>query len=331
LRLRSEGFLMRLLVAILCLAAAVPAAVPAIAATGGDDATPLATVADEPILMGEARQVLDRAVRGKKVSPEMMPYARAEVLEDLIARRLVLAYAQRVQEMPTEEELASAKARARSQAAAQGRTLAAVLGAASPAEADVRRQLAWNALWEKYLAKYLTAEREEAYFQAHRRELDGTELAVSHVLLRPAPDRSPGAEDLVGRAAAIRAEIVAGKLTMAEAAGKYSAGPSGRDGGRLGWIGRRGPMDEAFSRAAFALQKGEISPPIRSPFGVHLIRCDDVRPGSKRLSDVRPEVEDALSRELLEKLAGLQRPHTPVRYTGAWPHFKPGTRELAEP
>jgi parvulin-like peptidyl-prolyl isomerase len=90
-------------------------------------------------------------------------------------------------------------------------------------------------------------------------------------------------------------------------------------------------MDEAFSRAAFALAKGDLSPPVRSPFGVHLIRCDDVKPGSKKLADVRAEVQDALSRELLEKLAAMEREHAAVRYTAAWPHFKPGTRELAEP
>jgi len=41
-------------------------------------------------------------------------------------------------------------------------------------------------------------------------------------------------------------------------------------------------MDEAFSRAAFALQTGQISPPVRSPFGVHLIRCEAIKPGTEQ-------------------------------------------------
>ncbi|MGD0898545.1 MAG: peptidylprolyl isomerase [Thermoguttaceae bacterium] len=317
--------MIRSLLAMLCFAAAAPA-------TAADDGTAVVTVGEESILLGEARQTLDQAVRGKKLSPDMLPYARAQVLEELVARRLVLAYAQRADELPSEEEMAAAKARALTQAAARGRTLPAVLGAASASEADVRRQLAWNVTWQKYLAKYLTAEREEAYFQAHRRELDGTEVSVSHILLRPRQDSQPMSWDqVVRRAEEIRTEIVSGTISMAEAAKKYSMGPSGRDGGRLGWIGRRGPMDEAFSRAAFALKKDELSPPVRSPFGVHLIRSDEIKPGSKTLPDVRREVEDALSRELLEKLAGIERRQTPVKYTGVWPHFKPGTQELAAP
>jgi hypothetical protein len=304
-----------------------------LAVTAAAADTPVATVGGEAVLLGEARQTLDDALRGKKLTAEMLPYARAQVLEDLVARRLVLAYARRLDQWPGAEDLAAAKARALSQAAAQGRTLPAVLRAASADEADVQRQLAWNVLWAQYLAKYLTVEREDAYFQAHRRELDGTELLVSHVLLQSRPDKTQrsGTEQLVRRAEEIRGEIVAGKLSLAEAAKKYSAGPSGRDGGRLGWIGRRGPMDETFTRAAFALAPGQISPPVRSPFGVHLIRCDEIKPGHKKLADVRREVEDALARELLEKLAAIERQHVPVRYTSAWPHFKPGTRELAEP
>ncbi len=127
----------------------------------------------------------------------------------------------------------------------------------------------------------------------------------------------------------IREEIVAGKLTFADAARKYSAGPSRKDGGRLGSIGRHGPMDESFSRAAFALDAGQMSQPVRTSFGVHLIRCDEVKPGGKQLADVRKELEDALSQELLEKLAKVQREYTPVEYTGVLPHFKPGTHELA--
>jgi hypothetical protein len=61
-----------------------------------------------------------------------------------------------------------------------------------------------------------------------------------------------------------------------------------------------------------------------------LIRCDEVLPGKKTAADLTRTIDDALAAELLDKLSRLEREKTPVKYTSAWPHFKPGTRELAK-
>jgi len=70
---------------------------------------------------------------------------------------------------------------------------------------------------------------------------------------------------------------------------------------------------------------------VATRFGVHLIRCDEIEPGNMTAAGVREQLEEALARELLDKLARLERRHTAVKYTGAMPHFKPDTRELAVP
>ena len=64
---------------------------------------------------------------------------------------------------------------------------------------------------------------------------------------------------------------------------------------------------------------------------MHLICCDAVTPGRKQLADVRREVEAALARELLDKLARTERGYTAVKYGAGVPHFQPGTHELAAP
>jgi hypothetical protein len=300
-----------------------------------------ATVGDEEILVSQAQRLVAKITAGKKTNPQALPFMQAQALEELVSRRLVLAYAARTGAAATAEEIAAEKEKFSSQLADRHEATEKRTGPIcakhpegrsgkldlSPFPADLRRQFAWNVVWAKYAARYVTLERRQTYFSAHQRELDGTRLVVSHILLRQA---SPG-EDLFKQADAMRSDIRGGKLSFADAARKYSGGPSRDQGGRLGPIGRHGPMDEAFSRAAFRLAPGEISPPVKTPFGVHLIRCDEVRPGDKRLGDVTREVDDALERELLDKLAQLQRRHTAVKYTGRWPHFKPGTHELATP
>ena len=86
-----------------------------------------------------------------------------------------------------------------------------------------------------------------------------------------------------------------------------------------------------FENACVDLEIGQISEPVTTRFGVHLIRSDAVEPGKRRLSDVRDRLQQELARELLEKLARLQRKYSSVTFTGKAPHFRPGTRELVLP
>ncbi len=61
-----------------------------------------------------------------------------------------------------------------------------------------------------------------------------------------------------------------------EAAKEKSICPSGKRGGDLGWFGR-GQMVKEFENAAFALKKGEISRPVKTQFGWHIIKLVDVQ------------------------------------------------------
>ena len=75
---------------------------------------------------------------------------------------------------------------------------------------------------------------------------------------------------------------------------KYSEGPTADNGGDLGFFSR-GQMVKPFDDVVFSMKSGEISGPVRTQFGFHIIKLEQIRPASVRGFD---EVRDQLKREV---------------------------------
>ena len=193
----------------------------------------------------------------------------------------------------------------------------------------LRHEAAWQLGWAKYLDAKL-GEALEDYFKAHQKELDGTQIRASHILLRSDRFNEPISQ-LVQRADKIRQDIEAGKISFEEAVAKYSAGPSRHAKGDLGFFPRYGVMSEEFSKAAFELEKGQLSKPVPSAFGVHLITVTDVKPGTRQWTEAVSQIKSPASLDLFEKLADEERGKAKIEFTGKMPYFKPGTKELVLP
>lgn len=109
----------------------------------------------------------------------------------------------------------------------------------------------------------------------------GDKINPRHILVRL--DTSPeDAKVTVERMNELRSEILAGKLTFAEAAQKYSKDEqTASKGGDLGWFQIDQFQIPAFKTAVANLNVGEISEPVNTRFGYHLIRLDDRREARK--------------------------------------------------
>ncbi|MFT5170661.1 MAG: foldase protein PrsA, partial [Candidatus Marinamargulisbacteria bacterium] len=96
-----------------------------------------------------------------------------------------------------------------------------------------------------------------------------SEVNVRHILIKS--DTSGENEDVVQELIKIQKEVSAG-LSFKAAALKYSQDEgTKKEGGSLGWI-KVGMTVKPFEEVAFALSKGELSKPTKSPFGYHLIQ-----------------------------------------------------------
>jgi len=149
---------------------------------------------------------------------------------------------------------------------------------------------AYITLSQGALAASIEVSEEEVrqQYETRAEEFAREERRASHILVEAGADSSD-------TLAAIQERLEAGE-SFADLASEYSVDTvSAREGGDLGYAGR-GVYDQAFEDALFSLEPGEVSGPVETSFGIHLIQLADVR---------RSEVPafDELQAQLREEIA----------------------------
>jgi len=168
-----------------------------------------------------------------------------------------------------------------------------------------KRKLQYVLVNPKKLAVAVSDAEAEAFYKEHAAEFEEPKrLRVAHVLVRVPPVGGSDAEN----AAKAKVEDVIKRAKGGEDFGKLARElsedkASAVQGGDLGFVGP-GELVAPFEQAAFALKKGEISEPVRTPFGYHAIRVIDVKEGGKTpLKEVAPKIKETLGAQKSEQAA----------------------------
>ena len=139
----------------------------------------------------------------------------------------------------------------------------------------------------------------EQYYNEHKDQFkDKESVKASHILIKVDKDGDKKAWEAARKKAEdIRKKALNGE-SFAKLAKEYSDDPGSKNkGGELGYF-TRGRMVPEFEKAAFSLKKGEISEPVKTAFGYHIIKLEDHRPAKqKKLSDVHETLRDELVKE----------------------------------
>ncbi len=303
---------------VACIALIVPLAA-ANPARAQSSPVQVATIDGEPVSAADVERELAAAYPNRKLAGDERRALLLRARDQVIDRRLVLRRLVRLGEAASTADMDYALARLEKQVTDKGQTLADHYERLGITRDQVRQTLLWQLSWQAYLNKHLTDDNLAKYFERNRRDFDGTQLKIAHILLKVAGDDPTAREAAIKRAEELRTQIGGGKLSFADAARDHSAGPSAKSGGDIGWIERREPMPEAFSAAAFALQPGEVSPPVETTFGVHLIQVLEVKPGTRTWQDAADRLKPAATLFLFRRLAEQERQGAKVERVETWP------------
>ena len=131
-----------------------------------------------------------------------------------------------------------------------------------------------------------------------------------HLLITVDENRADAGELLVlQQMEAIRARLLRRPELFSELTLRHSQCPTAVEGGQLGLV-TKGLLFEALDQALFEMQAGEISPPLRSPLGYHILYCEAIIPAeSKTLEEARTKIIEHLQdkqRQQLQKRWMLQ-------------------------
>src|SRR5262249_26843439 len=136
------------------------------------------------------------------------------------------------------------------------------------------------------------ADLHAAYEKAKNRLLIPEKRHARHILIS-------GKDDAAARALAeqVLAQVKAGK-DFGELAKQYSQDPgSAQNGGDLGWA-ERTSFVAPFADALFGMSVGEVKGPVKTQYGYHIIRLDEVQAGKgKTFEEARPDLEAQLRRD----------------------------------
>lgn len=262
-----------------------------------------------------APQVQAMLANGVPVTREQVRAWAAQLAEAMINQRLVLREAMRHGVQPDLEEgrrlVADQEERLGSKAFERALRLQGVTAE------ELAQRLAENEAVSRWLesrqppGESATEEAARTFYEGHPEQFTRPLLYhVAHLLIAVSENAGEAEADRAReKAVALRRQIAAG-TPFAALAREHSDCPSKADGGDLGPL-PRGRLPEAFEEAALALEPGQISEPVRSPQGWHLIRGGTVLPPcpvpfpvvrETILAGLRDASREAAFRDLIQRL-----------------------------
>lgn len=235
----------------------------------------------------------------RDVREELRPTVRARYIEQLIDRSLLKEFLRSRKIQAPESVVKERVERAEKLITQEQLNFDEALKNLGYTRASFAEEVALPLAWQAHARLAITDKAIAEYWKTHRSKFDGTEVRAAHIVKRlPKDEKEEDKAALKKQLSEIRQSIVDKKMTFSDAAAESSDSPSGKDGGNLGQFAFRGRMPQDLTKAAFALNTGEVSEPFETPFGIHILTVTEIIPGDLSLEDARGEIFHELSGKL---------------------------------
>jgi parvulin-like peptidyl-prolyl isomerase len=278
---------------------------PALPQTGKDEAIVVATVENLKITKAD---VLNLLRQYPPIAPDREAEAYQAIVDALLNRALLQFFLDREKVAVTDAQIDQEIDKFRQQLKESERSLNDALSDMGLTLAEFRQQMTLGVRWNKYVQSKTNDQALRDYFQKNIDLFTGAQVKASHILIKIDPDASEDAKvQAKQKLVDLKKQISDKKMTFAEAANKYSEDDGNRetpDGGNLDYFTKRGQYIDAFCDAAFALNVGEISDPVETEYGYHLILVTDRKKGQELTYDtegVKPAIQERYGPELQQQ------------------------------
>ena len=249
-----------------------------------------ALVGDKTILKSDINQALSMAVFQRRLNPDSdgdkILQLKQEIVRSVVNRKVVLMMAELDSIVVSDKEIDRTLEDQINNIIAQAGSEAAAEKALGQPLSVFRREY-WYDVKDMMIAqKYqqgliggVSVNKNEvvSFFQSYRDSIPPfpTTVKLRHLLVKIEPG-SEQIEKTVALLKNLRKKILAGEVSFEEVASQYSQDPGSKSsGGSLGFV-RRGNLVTEFESIAFTLKPGEISLPVKTEFGYHIIETQEI-------------------------------------------------------
>jgi parvulin-like peptidyl-prolyl isomerase len=313
-----------------------PAAEPVAAPKGAGVA---ATVNGQPV----SEVAVERAL--KDISRAQRAQVREEIVNLLIDNLLVEQYLIQMKVAVDEKAVEGRLEEIKAEAKKEKKDFEEKLKQAQLTLDELKGFIRADLRWEAFAGGQADEAKLKTYFDTNKEMFDGSQVRARHILLAVPNDDPKAGPDAVAKlqrfkqqveteaAAGLaklppdadklarekeRARLVEG--SFAALAKKESSCPSKEQGGDVGWFSRAGAMVEPFSRAAYACKPYEITDPVKTQFGYHLILVTERKAGKEaKYEDVKADVKNVYGEKLREAVVVMMRQRAKIEIAPAKP------------